>query len=94
MAERIAVDVIKGTALLNRHVLEIQCIEQRIRVRNGKLPIVVQQHARALIETLAVCCDRMEEVQGEGGGRRSLRGTECGGRWLGEDGEAERDPVM
>lgn len=42
VVERIAVEVIIGSEVLNHKVLAILCIEQWIRFKNGELPVVKQ----------------------------------------------------
>lgn len=42
MDDRLAVEVLIGTAILNRHVIKILCTEQKIQFSNGDVPIVKQ----------------------------------------------------
>lgn len=42
VADRLAVEVIIGTAFLNRHLLAILCTQQRIRFRDGEMAIFKQ----------------------------------------------------
>lgn len=42
VVDRITVEVLTGTEFLNEHVIDILCTEQKIRFRNGEVPIVKQ----------------------------------------------------
>lgn len=40
VSDRLSVEVIIGTALLNNHVTSTLCTSQRIQIRNGELPML------------------------------------------------------